>query len=677
MSANASAATTYNRSAKRARLFVERVAVACALGVLQACSGSDVLAPAAPQVANTPANGGATPAPSPVATISRVTPDSLVVGTMLTIEGANLPANPSAVRLSIAGIALEVRAASATRIEAMIPAAGFACAAPAAQTLRIELGAATVEQSVVLRTAARIDLKANEGALTLSAEQAACVELAGSAAGAAKYVVAVVNTATQANATARFDLRGQGTGALTNVASVVQAEVAVSALRVPSAPSAFSALTAQQELVAAAARETAAHANLLAVNAEILRAAVPSGARQAYARAAAAVNDTVTINALLNSCTKGKAVNARVVYAGAKAVVLEDIASPRAGRMDDALRAIGGEFDATVYPLLTKNLGDPLAMNGQLNGDGRVTMVFTRFVNDSSPGTAGYVSACNFYPKAKFAASNEDEVFYARVPATNESVDDWRRTMRSTVVHESKHLASYAERLARGATAEESWLEEATARVAEELYARTFPGGGSWKGNTGFAATVGCELTQCDDRPLVMWKHFSQLHAYLRSADSLTPFGPAKSGDVTYYASGWSLVRWAVDQYAANEGSMLKALVAGTAPAGVAGLATVAGVSTEQLLTGWAMANAVGATGATWNSADIWQGLAATFPGVFQSAPLRGRAVSAGSFAFGGLQLAGAGASYVTIGGVQGGGQLVQLTGVNGGAVRLTVQRVQ
>ena len=102
---------------------------------------------------------------------------------------------------------------------------------------------------------------------------------------------------------------------------------------------------------------------------------------------------------------------ARVVYAGSRAVVLEDVAAPRDRTMDADCRAIGDEFDRVQYPLLRDNIGDPFAMKG----DGRVAMLFTRFVNDSVAGTAGYVSACNFYPKSTFAASNENEVLYARV----------------------------------------------------------------------------------------------------------------------------------------------------------------------------------------------------------------------------------------------------------------------
>ena len=138
------------------------------------------------------------------------------------------------------------------------------------------------------------------------------------------------------------------------------------------------------------------------------------------------VGDTVSMKALYGSCTAGRDIRARVVYAGAKSVVLEDVASPRAGTMDNEYRLMGDEFDRVQYPLLQAKIGDPLAMNAAMEGDGRVTMLFTRYVNDSLPGVAGYVSACNFYPKGTFAASNEDEVFYARVASPTESAADWR-----------------------------------------------------------------------------------------------------------------------------------------------------------------------------------------------------------------------------------------------------------
>ena len=384
---------------------------------------------------------------------------------------------------------------------------------------------------------------------------------------------------------------------------------------------------------------------------------------------------------------------ARVVYAGSRAVVLEDVAAPRARTMDADYRAIGDEFDRVQYPLLRDNIGDPLAMNGAMNGDGRVTMLFTRFVNDSVAGTAGYVSACNFYPKSTFAASNENEVFYARVATATETPSDWRRAMRSTVIHEGKHLASFAERLASNLPFEESWLEESTARIAEELYSRTFKSGGSWKGNTGFATTVRCEVYQCDDRPLMMWKHFSMLHQYLRGVDTLSPLGASTNNDVTFYASGWSLVRWAADQYATSEGAWLKALVKGGAQTGLANLAQRTGREAGELLADWALANAVDdlpgftpirqeLTFPSWNVADVWSGLAGTYPGAFSAAPLRARAMSFGSFTLPVQQLRGFSSSYFSFEGAQAGGQLIELRGEGGlvtapAGLRVAVVRVE
>lgn len=689
MFANASISTTYANPTSPARRWMASAAVACALGVLQACSGAGAVAPTAQQPSTTPNSPAPTPAPSQVASISRVSPDTLQAGATVSIEGEHFPANPAAVAITLGGVTLDIRAVSSTRIEAAVPVAAFPCTAPSALPLRLTAGATTLDRQVTLRTATQLSIKAGAPATTLSAAESRCLELGADAAAgssAARYVVAVVNTAAESQAAARFDLRGMGTGTLANVASVVQSNASLNPmggnLSAGLRAAALGSTVSPASLAATDSHDR--HAQRLDADRAIMASAGSAtqlwgaASQRARLRSAPRLNDTVQLTAILNSCTTGRAVRARVVYSGSKALVLEDIMSSRAGRMDDSYRAIGAEFDNVVYPLLERNVGDPLAMNSAMGGDGRVTMLFTRFVNDSAPGTAGYVSACNFYPKARFAASNEDEVFYARVPSVNETPDDWRRSLRSTVVHEAKHLASFAERLSRGRASEEGWLEEATARVAEELYARTFDGGGRWKGNTGFAASVGCELAQCDDRPLIMWKHFSQLHAYLRGADSLSPFGPQTSSDVTYYASGWSLVRWAVDQYAASEGAMLKSLIAGDRAVGVAGLAQLAGVSTDALLSGWAMSNAVGSAGATWNANDVWTGLAGTFPGIFHVSPLRGRVMTPGAFTMTGQQLPAAAATYLTFDSVQGGGQLLSLTATGAAAgLRVSVVRVR
>ena len=80
-----------------------------------------------------------------------------------------------------------------------------------------------------------------------------------------------------------------------------------------------------------------------------------NGLSQAAA-APLSLGDTVTMKALYGTCSAGRDVRARVVYAGAKSVVLEDVAAPRAGSMDEQYRLIGDEFDRVKYPLLQARL---------------------------------------------------------------------------------------------------------------------------------------------------------------------------------------------------------------------------------------------------------------------------------------------------------------------------------
>ena len=269
---------------------------------------------------------------------------------------------------------------------------------------------------------------------------------------------------------------------------------------------------------------------------------------------------------------------------------------------------------------------------------------------------------------------------------------EWRRSMRGTVMHESKHLAAFAIRFENGTPFEESWLEESLSRVAEELYARTFANGATWKANAGYDETVKCEIYQCDDRPLMMWKHFSVLHQYLRGVDTLTPIGAAANGDFTFYASGWSLVRWAADHYAGDEATWIKDLVRGGQLTGLSNLASRTGRPVGEMLADWALANAVddipGFTPArsqlrfpSWNVTDVFKGLATTYPTLFSANPLHARAMSFGSFSLPVTKLRSFSSSYFSFEGNQTGSQVIELRGENGGAVpgalRLAIVRVE
>ena len=98
-------------------------------------------------------------------------------------------------------------------------------------------------------------------------------------------------------------------------------------------------------------------------------------------------------------------------------------------------------------------------------------------------------------------ASNQTEVFYARVPtsATGSSssfdvLGEWRHIMGSTL-HETTRITAVAERFANpvGTDLEDGWLEEGTVLVASETYARTRYGV-AWMCGAKYANTVYCDL---------------------------------------------------------------------------------------------------------------------------------------------------------------------------------------
>jgi hypothetical protein len=607
-------------------------------------------------------------------TVTRVPTDTLRPGADLAVDGEGFA--PQGMSATVAGVPATVASASATRLVIRLPGQGaLPCAAPslARVVIRRQLGGVTdsVVAHAPLDPATPRALQPGERVVADEGAGLRCTRLVNGG----RYVAAIVNTSTAAPGGVAASLRGRAAGSAAGGAVASRAPlaraVAAPPRRAPDDPAA-----------AAHARHLARErARLTSLGAP--RRAAPGAAPGAAVRAARipTVGDAVTLNAMFYDCAVPTAVRGRVAAVGTRSVVVEDVASPGAGTRDAVYRALADEYDRVMHPLVTANFGDPLALDARLGGDGLVRILVTPYVADSVPGTAGFMTGCNFYPKSQLASSNEGAVFYARLPSAAESAAEWRRVLRPTLVHEAKHLAAYAERFARaGAGApvlEETWLEEATARAAEELYARTFSGA-AWKGNAAWAPTVGCEVAACDARPLTMYKHFSVLADFYARVDSLTPLGPVSRFDGTYYASGWLLVRWAADHFAADESAFFRALTTEVTATGIANLVRRAGRPAPQLVADWALALAVDdrpgftprdATLAipSWHTRDVFRGLNAysafQFPRPF---PLLVRAASAGDFAADVPLLRSFTAAYIEISGVSAGAQLLSVEGPAG-----------
>src|SRR5258705_7361777 len=311
-----------------------------------------------------------------------------------------------------------------------------------------------------------------------------------------------------------------------------------------------------------------------------------------------AVGSMTTIKYHYSNCTAAgtTSITARVVYVGAHSVVLEDVAGPLAGTLDADLVALGDEFERVSYPLLL-NFGDPLAYDANTDGNGHIVMLFTPRVNASAANLLGFVSACDLYPVQQdpsVAGSNEGEIFYARTVTdtspTSTSLNgrtEWLRQMPATMIHEAKHITSYAERLSRGATMfEQTWLEEGTAQIASELFGRTLHGN-RWRDDAGYTPSLWCEARPttagCANGVLVMTNHFTFLTNYLRYFQSKSIVSGAEDSDI--YGSAWLFARWLTDTYGGtDEGTFLRSIVQTSTLAGAANVAAVTGKDFPQLL---------------------------------------------------------------------------------------------
>jgi len=311
-----------------------------------------------------------------------------------------------------------------------------------------------------------------------------------------------------------------------------------------------------------------------------------------------------------NFCASSIPIGARTAWVGQHAVIVEDTTTTLngqptlKGQLDSLYAVVGQEFDTVMWPILTTNFGNPLAMDANLrNGMGKIVMLFSPRINTMSSGqVAGFVVSCDFFPVSQAASSNEGEFFYAIMPTssaggvTSGTKGGWLRGIRSTIIHESKHITAFGERFARNQNFEESWLEEGTARHAEELYARGIYGA-QWKGNVDYQSSVYCDVRptspsapQCAGRPVLMLRHFDALYQYLQTPEPYSVIGRVSPSDATFYATSWSIVRWMIDHYATSEAAFLSQLVQ-SGQSGVANLEARVGAAHpwEEMFGEWAL----------------------------------------------------------------------------------------
>jgi hypothetical protein len=548
--------------------------------------------------------------------IAAIAPVVALPGQTMIVNGNGFSPTRTANVVMMDGVPIPVTAASATQLTLALPAAqAFACETVRTVALQVTTAGGIGVFPVVLRVATTLALGVGQSTVLNSAPEARCTELSPAAG---RYVITVPNAARALGAPAiALELRGEATAAApalmadaSAVASRNAAAVADHARRIRAERAAWPGLRARGPRARAQS-----HLMLLEANREVAarsrRAQPELRGEPAPALQVPTAGSVVPVRipslGLANFCDDFTAIGARAVFVGERVVILEDTSSVIDGRatlarqMDAAYTAMGTELDGAGWAAVLA-FGNPLVMDSRLDDNGRVMIVFTPRMNQKLGGSVlAAVVNCDFFARAQFASSNVGEYLYAQVPTSLAggmapgTVAQWRHEMRATLVHELKHVTSFAEHIVRGRPLEESWLEEATARDAEELYARNAYGVGR-SSNAGFAATLACELRSgdpaypaCDGAPRAMRPHVEALWDFLSAPTALSPLGPVTPGDFSFYGSAWALTRWIADQEALAEPAFFTALTT-SGQTGVANLEGRTGRSWDQMLAEWSLA---------------------------------------------------------------------------------------
>lgn len=669
--------------------------------------------------------------------IVSINPALLRPGGTYTMVGNNFAATVAGNVVVVDGVAATVNQATVNGISVTLPVAGFSCEPSRTVFVQVTAHGLIGSASATLSAPNPRSLTPGQSVVISNANEVRCNEL--SVTGG-RYVLSVYNAfrsavAPGATGSAFVTVHGAAGASAGGAVAAAQRQP----VRTPwdgAVPSLGSVSYDVAEATRRARERDQVHGRLLERNIEYLRAhaaslsavrAPPAGPRSSLANASGAQLATVGAISQVrvpnvdasNFCSSNFTIGVRTVYVGQHAILVEDTvssfngAATLQGQMNASFTQLGQEFDSVMWPILINNFGNPLVRDSSLSATGKVVMVFSPRVNTFQSGDVlGFAVTCDLTPVSQSPSSNVGEYFYAVVPTSGAAGyfdagtrDSWLHVMRATIIHEVKHITSFAERTARGLPFEDASWEEGMARNAEELYARTFYGTQA-RQNTGYNASIGCDLRftstvpPCANRPVLMMRHFDGLESFFAFPELYSPLGRTFTADQTIYASAWSIERWANDQFATSESQFLKDFTVNAA-IGVQNLEARTGRPWEEMLGEWSLGmyldDEPGFTPVnthlmmpSWNLPDIWRGLCndlgpcanpnnpmQSYP---RASPFQPHPLSFGAFTVG-ESIVGGSFSIFELTGPQTGTQVIELRSQSGGdpppTIRLAIVRVQ
>jgi hypothetical protein len=303
-----------------------------------------------------------------------------------------------------------------------------------------------------------------------------------------------------------------------------------------------------------------------------------------------------------NLCTNYATVRAVVKAVGKKAQIVQDVNASTNGFTAADFTAIAAEFDDLTYKTDTAWFGSPT----DINKDGRITILYTPEVNKFTPkGSPSYIGGFFWggdlfttadYTRAGLSCpqTNEQEVFYLLAADPSGEFGDTRSTAlvrqatRGTIAHEFQHMINQGIRQFDPAVRafETDWLNEGLSHFAEEAVGRAARGFGDFQSLT--SADV---KSNADDYNAYFQQNLARFSTWLARPDTSSPISSRADRDLAPRGAAWALLRYTADQFSpANARAFFRGLVAGP-DTGVTNFVRHAGVSFDQIIGGWLIAN--------------------------------------------------------------------------------------
>jgi hypothetical protein len=317
------------------------------------------------------------------------------------------------------------------------------------------------------------------------------------------------------------------------------------------------------------------------------------------------VGDLMQLNANSTApCTSPQVRTGRVAAITERAIVVADTTNPAGGFTDADYTSFGVTFDTLIYPVDTRNFGEP----SDIDGNGRAILFFTSAVNElTAPNkdffVGGFFFSRDLFPKSDLngaptcGTSNVAEMFYLLVPdpagivnQNARTVDFVRAITPGVLAHEFQHLINASRHLyvSRSTSFEDVFLDEGLAHMAEEL--TFYRASGLSPGQNISEAALQSSPTVSDAFDHFGVANMRRFREYLLDPGSNSPY--AANANLATRGATWSFLRYAADRLGGDEASLWLRMV--NPPLGVHGLLNLTqafGPDLESWVRDWSIAN--------------------------------------------------------------------------------------